>query len=134
VTDEELRRLFDEVRQQLGEQINSSASETRSYVDQKVAQSAAELRQHFDVHAEDVRARFELAAEGLQSLSDKLDRETADIRDEMRRGFTETQSMMKFSHAELDRRVVALEHGHQTLEDKVERLEDRIERLESSTH
>jgi chaperonin cofactor prefoldin len=42
--------------------------------------------------------------------------------------------MIKFSHAELDRRVVVLEAGHRTLEDKVEKLEERIDRLESSTH
>jgi hypothetical protein len=167
VTDEELRRLFEETRQRIDssasetrryvdqksaetrQQIDSSASETRAYVDQKSAetrqqidssasetrgyvdqqfaearqeigssasetrryvdQKFAEVRQQFDVHAEDVRARFELAAEGLQSLNEKLVRETNDIRAEMHRGFAETQAMIKFSHSELDRRVVALE-------------------------
>jgi hypothetical protein len=33
----------------------------------------------------------------VTQLSEKLDRTAADIRDEMRRGFTETQAMIKFS-------------------------------------
>lgn len=45
----------------------------------------------------------------------------------MERGFVETQAMIKFSHAELDRRVRALESG---LAD----LQARVDRLEGSTH
>lgn len=130
VTDEELRRLFEETRQR----IDSSADETRRHVDQKVAQSTAEMRRYFDVYAEDMSTKFGVLAEGLQALDEKLERETSDIRGEMRRGFTETQAMIKFSHAELDRRVVALEQGHQALEEKIERLEERVNRIESSTH
>jgi predicted nucleic acid-binding Zn-ribbon protein len=122
VTDEDLRRLFEETRQQ----IDSSASETRGYVD--------EMRRHFDVRFEDIETRFDALAEGVQLLDEKVDRGNSDIRDEMRRGFAETHAMIKFSHVELDRRVLALEHGHRTLEDKVERLEERVDRIDSSTH
>ncbi len=45
----------------------------------------------------------------------------------MERGFAETQAMIKFSHAELDRRVSKLE---QSFAD----LQARIERLETTTH
>lgn len=45
----------------------------------------------------------------------------------MERGFADTQAMIKFSHAELDRRV-------RTLEEDVASLEARVDRLESSTH
>lgn len=45
----------------------------------------------------------------------------------MRRGFADTQAMIKFSHAELDRRVRALEEG-------LSGLQARVERLETSTH
>jgi len=45
----------------------------------------------------------------------------------MRRGFADTQAMIKFSHAELVRRIRALEEGF-------EELQARVERLESSTH
>jgi hypothetical protein len=42
-------------------------------------------------------------------------------------GFAETQAMIKFSHAELDRRVRLLEEG-------LSALQVRGEKLESSTH
>ena len=156
MTDEELRRLFEETRQQIEEtrsyvdgsiaksaletrqyvdgSIAKSALETRQYVDQSIVRSSAELHRHLDIHAESVQTKFDLLAEGQAALSEKLEREASDIRDEMRRGFAETQAMIKFSHAELDRRLVTLEHGHRSLEDKVDKLEERIDRIESSTH
>ena len=42
-------------------------------------------------------------------------------------GFADTQAMIKFSHAELERRV-------RTLEDGFAELQARVERLESTTH
>ncbi|HUP64046.1 MAG TPA: hypothetical protein VM557_02045 [Thermoanaerobaculia bacterium] len=42
--------------------------------------------------------------------------------------------MIRFSHAELDRRVRAIEESHRSLEDAVSDLQARVERLESSTH
>lgn len=60
-------------------------------------------------------------------LDEKLDRTAADIRDEVRRGFADTQAMIKFSHTELDRRIRTLEEGFAD-------LQARVERLESSTH
>jgi hypothetical protein len=58
---------------------------------------------------EPLPAKIDLLAEGLMNLDEKLDREAADIRHEMRRGFVETQAMIKASHADLDRRVRVLE-------------------------
>lgn len=83
------------------------------------------MRRHLDVYAEDVNRKFELVAEGLQSLNDKIEREASDIRDEMRRGFADTHAMIKFSHVEPDRRIAKLE-------DKAEKLEERVDRLEST--
>lgn len=45
----------------------------------------------------------------------------------MKAEFADVRSMIKFSHAELDRRV-------RTLEENVSDLQSRVERLESSTH
>lgn len=101
MTDEDLRRLFEG--------------------------AVAEMRRHFDVTAERLEKRIDSVAEGVVQLDQKLDRTASDIRDEMRRGFADTQAMIKFSHAELDRRVRALEES-------VSDLQSRVERLESSTH
>ncbi|HET8798957.1 MAG TPA: hypothetical protein VFO89_14785 [Thermoanaerobaculia bacterium] len=57
----------------------------------------------------------------MTALNEKLDRTGRDIRSEMHGGFAETQAMIKFSHADLDRRVTLLET-------RVERLESLIER------
>ena len=65
--------------------------------------------------------------EKVTLTDEKLEREAADIRQEMRTGFADTQAMIKFSHAELDRRV-------RTLEENVTDLQSRVERLEGSTH
>lgn len=42
--------------------------------------------------------------------------------------------MIKFSHAELDRRVRALKDTHHSLEESLAQLQARVERLESGTH
>jgi hypothetical protein len=52
----------------------------------------------------------------------------------MDRGFADTQAMIKFSHAELDRRMRTIEDSHRALEATVVDLQARVERLESSTH
>ncbi|HEX9162738.1 MAG TPA: hypothetical protein VF980_13620 [Thermoanaerobaculia bacterium] len=41
--------------------------------------------------------------------------------------------MIKFSHAELERRMRTLEEGHRSLEETVADLRARVERLETST-
>jgi len=48
-------------------------------------------------------------------------------------GFADTQAMIKFSHAELDRRVKYMEQTLQTLEDKFLGLQTRVDRLEEAT-
>src|SRR5437870_4632250 len=101
MTDDELRRLFET--------------------------TASDMRRHFDVTAERLEKRIDLVGEAVVRVDQKLDRTATDIRDEMRRGFADTQAMIKFSHAELDRRL-------RMLEESVTDLQARVERLESSTH
>ena len=96
--------------------------------------NSAEIRRHFDISTEEVKREIRLVAEGVTRVDEKLDRTASDIRDEMRRGFADTQAMIKFSHAELDRRVRTLEEDHRALEETVADLQTRVERLESSTH
>jgi hypothetical protein len=86
VTDDDLKRLFDSMRQE-----NAAAH--------------SETRRHFDVLTEATRHEIRLVAESVGAVHEKLDGEAGDIRDEMRRGFAETQAMIKFSHVEIDRRM-----------------------------
>lgn len=68
------------------------------------------------------------------STREALDRENTDIREEVKGTARETQAMIKFSHAELDRRMHALEETQSRLEDALADLQSRVGRLEGSTH
>ena len=140
MSDEELKALFEGLRQE-----NAAAHvETRRQVVEVRQENAAahvETRRHFEVTAERLETKFDTLAETVAHLDERLTREDADIRAEMRSGFAETQAMIKFSHAELDRRVTtlevgqrALEVGQRTLEETVADLQARLERVESSAH
>ena len=78
MTDEDLRRLFEG--------------------------AVTEMRRHFDVSTEAMKREVRIVAEGVTRLDQKLDRTASDIRDEMRRGFADTQVMIKFSHSRRKRR------------------------------
>ncbi|HEV7488586.1 MAG TPA: hypothetical protein VGQ65_23170 [Thermoanaerobaculia bacterium] len=68
-------------------------------------------------------ARIEGAIEG----------KTNAVEQRMDLGFADTQAMIKFSHAELDRRVRYMEQTLQTLEDRFVGLQTRVDRLEEAT-
>lgn len=72
MTDDELRSLLDAMRRE-----NAVAH--------------TDTRRHFDVGSEATRHEIRLVAESVAHVNEKLDREATDIRDEMRRGFTETR-------------------------------------------
>lgn len=86
-----------------------------------VATRDEETRRHFDVVAESLRADLRRVAEGVLNVDEKLGR----FREEVRVEFDEVKAMIKFSYAELDRRV-------RTLEDAVLSLRERVGRLEAA--
>src|SRR5688572_18715092 len=119
----ETRKHVDQTAAETRKHVDQTATETRKHVDdlrEHVDASAAETRKHFDATAarfeiktEHLDAKIQLVVETVALLDAKVDRETASIRDEMRRGFADTQAMIKFSHAELDRRIERLEASTQ---------------------
>lgn len=86
-----------------------------------------EIKRHFVVVAEGIEKKIQLVAEAVAELNEKVERELGSLREETNRGFVETQSMIKFSYAELDRRVTTLESSFS----RMERLEARIQKLEA---
>jgi len=62
-----------------------------------------------------------------------IDAKTNAIEQRMDLGFADTQAMIKFSHAELDRRVKYMEQTLATLEDRFLGLQTRVDRLEEAT-
>ena len=137
MTDDELKRL-----------LAANAAETRDYFEQTrhhfdevaeriVAESRqllGETRGFFETTAESLRHEIQIVAEGVVATREALDQRTVELRDEIRRSAAETQSMLKFSHSDLDRRVQSLEEAKSKHDDAIAQLEARVERIESTTH
>jgi hypothetical protein len=83
-----------------------------------------EIKRHFGVIAEHLEGKIQLLAEGQEVLR----REAQQFREEVRAEFQEVKAMIKFSYAELDRRVRGLETDLVELRGRVERIEARIAR------
>jgi hypothetical protein len=84
-----------------------------------------ENRRHFDVVAERMTAQVQLVAEGVTAVAERLDRVERNLREEILGAQRELSAMIRFSYAELERRIQTLE-GHQR------EMEDRLRRLEAA--
>lgn len=82
---------------------------------------ADEIMRHFDVVAERLESQIRLVAEGHHLIREELKAFRAEVAGE----FSELRSMIKFSYAELDRRIRTLEGAVVSLADRVDRLEAR---------
>jgi len=82
-----------------------------------------EIKRHFNVVAERIESKIALAVEALDSKIEAVDGKVSSLRIEMRDGFDEVKAMIKFSYAELDRRISTLETSFARLEARVGKLE-----------
>jgi hypothetical protein len=87
--------------------VDARAEDLKRHIDA----TAAQMKMDFGTAVEDMRTDVQRVAESVLMVNAKLDREAADIRAEMRQGFAETQSLLRFSHGNLDDRVSALERA-----------------------
>ncbi len=78
-----------------------------------------EIKRHFSVVAEGLEYKIQLLAEGITNVDEKLER----FRQEVKEEFKEAKSMIKFSFAELDRRITAIESEFMSLKSRMDRLE-----------
>jgi hypothetical protein len=62
--------------------------------DEELNEQFEKTWRHFDVVAERLDKKIDLVAETVALLDEKVTREIASVRDEMRHGFTETQAMI----------------------------------------
>ena len=83
-----------------------------------------EIKRHFGVVAEGLERKIQQVAEGVVDLHAKLDREMVTLREELGTEFGEVKAVVKFSCAELGRRL-------QVLEGEVVALKARVERVEA---
>ena len=133
MSDDELKAFFASLQREnaaMREENAAVHAETRRHFDAAVAETrrhfdvvTTETRRHFDVVTEGTRNEIQLVAESVLHLNEKLGRTDERIE----RTAAETQAMIKFSHAEIDRRM-------RTLEEAVADLQSRVDRLEDSTH
>lgn len=79
------------------------------------ATTAADTRWHIDSVAERLAKRFDMLSETVSLLDQKVTREADRLDQKLDRGFMETQAMIRFPHAELDRRIHALDEGQGSL-------------------
>jgi uncharacterized protein (DUF3084 family) len=108
-----------EMRQEIAaiRQENAAAhTETRRLFNETADRIATDTRHEFEIATEAMRHEIRLIAESVTGVDERLTREAGDIREEMRRGFSETQALIKFSHDELDSRIRALEQRESTIE------------------
>jgi hypothetical protein len=92
-------------------------------LEQENAAAHAETQRLFGSTAEGLRSDIRLLADAIATVDEKYDRRYHDVIQRMERGFADTQAMIKFSHAELDRRMTALEVSMADLQARVTRLE-----------
>jgi hypothetical protein len=95
-----------------------------------------DLRRLLDAHATRIEKAFESRLAGIEAaivaLDRKIDEKTNGVESRMDLAFADTQAMIKFSHAELDRRIKYMEQTLQTLEDRFAGLQTRVDRLEET--
>jgi hypothetical protein len=111
--DNELKQYLDEFRERF-RQIDARFEQIDGQFAQMRAETAAEFRQfradiyskaeetklHFDSTIDRLQSKFDLVGDGIKNLDEKIDREAASIRVEMRQGFADTHALIRFSHAQ----------------------------------
>ena len=94
-------------------------------LEQKTDQFKEEMIHQFHVISEDVISQVKLVAEGVMNLDEKFTREITGFRKENEHTHQEMMAMIKFSYAELDRRVSTLEGEVLELKRRVDQIEQR---------
>jgi len=94
-------------------------------LDHKVDQFKEEIIHQFHVISEDVISQVKLVAEGVMNLDEKFTRETTQFRKENEQAHQEIMAMLKFSYAELDKRIGTLEAEVQELKRRLDQIERR---------
>lgn len=94
-------------------------------LDKKVEQMKEEIVHQFHNMSENVISQVKLVAEGMMNLDEKFTRETASSRKENEQAHEEIKAMIKFSYAELDRRMSLLETEIKELKRRVDQIERR---------
>lgn len=96
------------------------------HIQQHIDVKAVENRRHFEVVAEGLRSDIQQIAEGHQVLLDGQNRIEARLLERVNEVERELGAMIKFSYADLDRRIHNLEDTVSTLASRIEHIESRF--------
>jgi DNA repair exonuclease SbcCD ATPase subunit len=84
-----------------------------------------EIVHQFHIISEDVISQVKQVAEGVANVNEKLDRKSQELKNEIQETRQEILAAIKFSYAELDKRITSLEKDFLDLKHRVERIESR---------
>jgi phage-related minor tail protein len=84
-----------------------------------------EIVHRFHVISEDVISQVKQVAEGVVNVNEKLDRMSQELKNEIQETRQEILAAVKFSYAELDKRITTPEKDFLDLKHRVERIESR---------
>jgi hypothetical protein len=84
-----------------------------------------EIVHRFHLISEDVITQVKQVAEGVANVDEKLDRTRQELRTEIQETRQEVLAAIKFSYAELDKRLTILENEFLELKRRVEKIESR---------
>ena len=84
-----------------------------------------EIVQQFHIVSEGIISQVKQVAEGVVNLNEKLDRTRQELKSEIQETRQEVLAAIKFSYAELDRRLTTLEKEFLELKLRVQKIESR---------
>ena len=100
--------------------------EWKEYFEKKLGDFKEEIVHRFHVISEDVIAKVQQVAEGVINLNEKFDCRIDRLDKKLDDKHQDVLAAIKFSYAELDRRIVFLETELYALKTRVEQIEKRI--------
>jgi len=114
-----------EIRKEDLSEALESIDQRMNTLDRKTDALKEEIIHQFHVISENVISQVKLVAEGVMNLDEKFTREMSSLRKENEHAHQEMMAMIKFSYAELDRRISTLETEMLELKRRVDKIERR---------
>jgi ABC-type phosphate transport system auxiliary subunit len=102
------------------------AEEWKEYFDKRLGDFKEEIILHFHVISEDVISKVQQVAEGVTNLDQKFDRRLDGLDGKIDEKHQDVLAAIKFSYAELDRRIMYLETELQAIKQRVDQIERRM--------
>ena len=113
------------VTQGIQQGISGMASNQDFVTKEDIKSVKEEILNQFRVISEDVISHVRAVADGVLHVDEKLDRHYAHFRNEIGEKSKEVLAAVKFSYAELDKRLTTLERDFLELKVRIEKVENR---------